>query len=129
VNRTTSTNLSVFLLAFIGSSTSFAQEPQERVQFHLKKVETLIQKQETEARIRSLEHSDLNLKAETPKYVPNFGIGDEGIMVESEPHVCTASCDLPRVLSLQERIRLEATERGLSSNENQDYERAPSILG
>lgn len=87
-----------------------------------------MQKQQSEAKIRSLEPIDPLSQSETPRYIPNFGVGDEGIIGDTQPHICTSACDLPRALSLQERIRLEAeASRNVSGEISPESEKAEFI--
>lgn len=101
------------IILFI-ASVALGQDPRERVQFHLKKMEASIQMRQSDSKIKSLQTDAVAAEAEKPRYIPGFGIGDEGMPSPAEATVCTQACDLPRVMTLQEQIRHEADARQVS---------------
>lgn len=101
-----------------------AQSSRDRVGYHLKSLETSIQHRESESRIHQLEPKDLDDSPQVPKYIPNFGIGDElSVHRSQEEHACQRGCDLPRAVDLSEQIRREAAERQLSGSVDLEAEK------
>jgi hypothetical protein len=107
------------------SVEGYAQSPRERVGYHLKTLETSIQHRESESRIHQLRPQELPDRPEAPKYIPNFGIGDELAVQNSqqEDHICQQGCDLPRAIDLREQIRREAAERQISGSVDLEAEK------
>lgn len=107
-------------LLYLTSQPAASNDVQSRVNFHLTRTQTLMEKDYSEAKVNALQTNNLDPHQSPPAYLdPHFGIGDEyGTGIDSSP--TQVSIDVPKILSPREEIEREALKRKSSSITNEN---------
>lgn len=110
----------IAVLLYLASQSAASNDVQSRVNFHLTRTQTLMEKNYSQGKVNALQTNDLDSNQSPPAYFdPHFGIGDEyGANIDSAS--AQVSADVPKTLSPREEIEREALKRKSSSVTDED---------